>query len=501
MYVIPMLYRISSSTNPLSVSRLCRAFHSVLIKHHVLRTALYVDEDGIVVQRCLDTNIITDDTKPFGFSVINVENNNGDDDHGVAKTMNNILNDANLFDLSKGRVIQCHVLRRYRHDDDTLSSRNDDLLIENDSILFNIHHSVFDGASFSIFLADLSVAYGSDDLLSIDHDETIQYMDYSVYERQMDMSLSRDFWRSQFQGYNLQSSLLLPVDRQRSLADQRSGLASIVDITFDNDVATSFLNYASSHHVTPFQLGLAIFYAFLFKLTHGQHDLCIASINANRYRNELQNVIGMFVSTLPYRIELDPCWTFDDLVKHVQEKCLAILSHTNYPLQHILADFHLNQSNVPFLETVFYFISLSVDTSQLCFNGTTLEQVSLDEVSKVAKFDFMSTFIYNPLADNKKLSYLTVGSNDLYEEKTLYNISRRLHHVISELFRIDSNMELNRRNIYISDITIVLPEETNEIQQMLFYQPPNSRNQGLYINTVAHLLSFCFFDIFNEVLR
>ncbi|CAF1627454.1 unnamed protein product [Adineta ricciae] len=320
MYVIPMLYRISSSTNPLSVSRLCRAFHSVLIKHNVLRTALYVNADGIVVQRCLDTNIITDDTKPFGFSVINVENNNGDDDLAVAKTMNEILNDANLFDLSKGRVIQCHVFRRCRDENEDFSSRNDDLLIENDSILFNIHHSVFDGASFSTFLTDLSVAYGSDDLLSADHDETIQYMDYSVYERQMDMSLSRDFWQSQFQGYNLQSPLLLPIDRQRAVTDQRSGLASIVEITFDNDVATSFLNYASSHHVTPFQLGLAIFYAFLFKLTHGQNDLCIASLNANRYRNELQNVIGMFVSTLPYRIELDRCWTFDELVKHVQEK-------------------------------------------------------------------------------------------------------------------------------------------------------------------------------------
>ena len=485
MYVIPMLYRISSSTNPLSVSRLCRAFHSVLIKHHVLRTALYVDEDGIVVQRCLDTNIITDDAKPFGFSVINMENNNGDDDHGVAKTMNNILNDANLFDLSKGRVIQCHVLRRYRHDDDTLSSRNDDLLIENDSILFNIHHSVFDGASFSIFLADLSVAYGSDDLLSIDHAETIQYMDYSVYERQMDMSLSRDFWRSQFQGYNLQSSLLLPVDRQRSLADQRSGLASIVDITFDNDVATSFLNYASSHHVTPFQLGLAIFYAFLFKLTHGQHDLCIASINANRYRNELQNVIGMFVSTLPYRIELDPCWTFDDLVKHVQEKCLAILSHTNYPLQHILADFHLNQSKVPFLETVFDFMTISPTSHRSLLNDTSLEAVSMNPNSQAAKFDFMLTFKYNPVSCDKRLTCCFVYSNDVYEQNTATRIAERFRCLFERLFGLQSNVvEIGRSNMSVRRLSLILPEEYNEVGEICLDEMPDITHQGLYINRI-----------------
>ena len=110
----------------------------------------------------------------------------------------------------------------------------------------------------------------------------------------------------------------------------------------------SFLNYASSHHVTLFQLGLAIFYVFLFKLTHGQTDLCIASINANRYRSEVEDLIGMFVSTLPYRIVVDGDWSFDEVVKHVREKCLSVLDHSHYSLQEILGDFRVNQSNVVF---------------------------------------------------------------------------------------------------------------------------------------------------------
>ena len=69
-------------------------------------------------------------------------------------------------------------------------------------------------------------------------------------------------------------------------------------------------------------------------------------------------MIGMFVATLPYRIQLDSQWSFDQLVKHVREKCLSILEHSHYSLQHILADFQLNQSNVSFLETVFDFITV-----------------------------------------------------------------------------------------------------------------------------------------------
>ncbi|CAF4473440.1 unnamed protein product, partial [Adineta steineri] len=44
-------------------------------------------------------------------------------------------------------------------------------------------------------------------------------------------------------------------------------------------------------------------------------------------------MIGMFVSTLPYRLQLDSDWSFDELVEHVQKKCLSILEHSHYPLQ------------------------------------------------------------------------------------------------------------------------------------------------------------------------
>ena len=103
--------------------------------------------------------------------------------------------------------------------------------------------------------------------------------------------------------------------------------------------------------------------------------ICIACLDANRYRSELQNMIGMFVATLPYRIQLDSHWTFDKVVKHVREKCLSILEHSHYSLQHILADNRLTQSSVPILETMFDFITESSNVDQFSLNGACLEQV------------------------------------------------------------------------------------------------------------------------------
>ena len=447
-----------------------------MTKHNILRTALYLDTNGTIIQHCLDANIIVNDFKSYGLSIINLHN----DDRHVNEVIKEILNQSDLFDLSKGRVIRCHILRHSSCSDNT-TLQNDDLLTTNDFILISIHHAVFDGTSTSVFFHDLSLAYDNNYALSM-NENTLQYIDYSVHEHIMDMTLSRQFWNSQLQGYNLEHSLSLLMNRSRSSTDQRSGLASTSHITFDNEICTSFLDYASSHHLTLFQLGLATFYIFLYKLTHGQSDLCTSSINANRYRSELQNLIGMFVSTLPYRLQVDSHCSFDELVGYVREKCLSILQHSHYPLQHILADFHLNQSNVPFLEIMFDFITVSSDVDHLCLNGTNLEPVPVERFHEVAKFDFSLTFIYDSTCDTDRLSCILQCSHDLFDENTVEKISQRFRHVLSQLFLTNSSEMVTNLSTYpIRELSLILPEETEEMDRLRFTRLTNIVKEGMYV--------------------
>jgi hypothetical protein len=316
-----------------------------------------------------------------------------------------------------------------------LASENTDnqFIRDSDVLVIAFHHAAYDRSSRQIFFNDLCTAYNSNIITEVD-EELLQYIDYAVHEHQMDMLSSQEFWHLELEGCNLQRQLSLPTDRHRSSTDQRSGLASATQISFDNDVTTSFLNYASSHQLTPFQLGLATFYAFLSKLTRRQNDLCIACLNANRYRTELQNMIGMFVATLPYRIRLDHQWSFDQLVQHVREKCLSILEHSHYPLQNILADSHLTQSNTLFLETMFDFITVSSHIDQIFFDGATLEQISSQQSSEVTKFDFMLMFVYNPTLDDDKLS---LDDFNVFSLKFSLRIS--IPHKLMNRFRLSTN--------------------------------------------------------------
>jgi hypothetical protein len=414
------------------------------------------------------------DIKLYGFSVINLRH----DEDNIDKTVDDIINHFNLFDLTQGCVIHCHILRCCRLDNDLLSE-NDDLLAEDDCILFCMHHSAFDGTSTSVFLRDLSLAYETDCSSPV-NDGTLQYIDYTVYERAMDTTLSQEFWHSKLAGYNLEHPLALPVDRHRSSTDQRSGLASLAQISFNNKISTAFLNYASSHQVTPFQLGLATFYAFLFKLTHGETDLCISSVNANRYRPELEEMIGMFVATLPYRIQLDSQWSFDQLVQHVREKCLSILEHSHYSLQHILADVQLNQSNVSFLETVFDFITVSSEVGSFFLDGASLAQMSIKQSSEVTKFDFSMVFAYNPTSDDNQLCCSLVCSCDILDKTTVALISQRFEYFFDQIFGTSTSVSvMDDCMIPIKKLSILLPKEAKETEGIVFRRLKNTANEGM----------------------
>lgn len=454
----------------MSIHRLHRALEAVIIKHSILSTALRFDSSGILRQysRNVD-NHIDHEQELFGFSVINVQ-----DEDEMNREINRILTTSTMFDMDNGRVLNCHI---FRHTHLSHTSSHDDVLRPNDVIMFDIHHSVFDGASASIFRRELSSAYENQSPF-ITNSTQLQYMDYATHEHVMEMSSSRRFWLSQLQGYYHVS--VHPLDRHRSSTDQRSAHASVSHITFDDDIAQSFLDYASSCHLTPFQLGLAIFFAFLFKLSHHQIDLCVTCFNANRYRDELQNMIGMFVATLPHRLQLDSRWSFHDLVQCVKQKCLSIFEHTHYPLQHMLTDQCSTQSDASLLGTVFDFITLSSDRNLLTVGGTSLEEIPIPTSYEVAKFDFALTFIYDPSSSHEKLSFRLVCSHDLVDKSTAIIMARRLQYLFEQLLihRQNENDE-TQLILPLARLSVVLPQEADEMQHLIISQQNDSMKRGM----------------------
>ena len=466
MYIIPLLYRVPTDDVCVSLARLQRALRSVVAKHASLRTALYLNSSGTILQRRLET------------SLNNVSNTELADD-GMDRVLEALLTTADLFDLARGRVLTCQVLRRRRS-----ASAGDDVLSADDLLLISVHHSVFDGASRSIFARELALAYSTDAPLPVDA-QALQYIDYAVHERIIDMTAAQHFWRSQLAGCDLRRVLALPVDRHRASTDQRSGLACTAEVTFNDDLAVTFVAYAAAHQLTLFQLALATSFAFLFRLGHNASDLCIGWISANRYRSELTSLIGMFVSTLPCRVQIDTRCSFQQLADDVRTRCLSMLQHSHYPLQHLLADFSVTQRDVAFLETLFNFISVSPDDTHLSLApDARLEQVSLEHAYEVAKFDFSLTFVHDLTSTDGRLRCTVTGSRDLFGARTVSEIGCRLEHFCEELFLSSAaNGRMDACNSPLAKLSLLLPEEARELDDVVFCRQAHATNEGMYVGS------------------
>ncbi|CAF1463246.1 unnamed protein product, partial [Adineta steineri] len=252
----------------LSINRVLQALQLVLRKHEILRTSLVFNNDDSTLQQ-----YVIDNHNTFTF----LDQQTFESDNELQNIIYRTVINPDLFDLSSGRVFSCQILQQQKT---TYETAHTDFLEKSDVLVLYFHHAAVDGTSIPILLNDFYNAYSNNMTISFD-EQSVQYIDYAIYERLMDMTSSRSFWYSQLERFNLKRALKLPADRHRLSTVQRSGLASIAQISFDKELSMMFLNYASLHQITPFQLGLAAFYVFLLKLTHGETDLCIASINAN----------------------------------------------------------------------------------------------------------------------------------------------------------------------------------------------------------------------------
>ncbi len=273
------------------------------------------------------------------------------------------------------------------------------------------------------------------------------------------------FWLDTLHDCHLDRSLPLPFDRYRLLHEHRTGRGISVSFDFGQDLSHHFLVYASSNNMSLQCLALACYYAFLFKLTNGESDLCIGMNTNVRFKEEFTSVIGMFVNAIPLRCQLDPHWSFHKLIEYVQDTMTSCLEYSYFPLQRILAQ-HPNVSKPAFLDTFFVFHSSGNQNTDNDFRigDSRLHlmpiSIKINEDEIMNQFDFALSIQYNQ--NTNQLSCTIDASLDLFDVTTVDKISERIHSMLEQLFnRTDAQM-----NKPIYNLSLILPDERLLIQSM-----------------------------------
>ena len=159
---MPLLYRLSPQ-HTLSIEQLRHALELVVIKHLSLRTALIFDKErNRLIQRIMHLN----DDHQYLFSFVE---SIYETEKQLTEIMYNEKRNSQLFNLVQGLVFRCHLVH-YRQ----ISS--DGSLCDQDAIIFNFHHALFDIPSLDVFLRDLDEACTTSQLAT-DDENSLRYLD------------------------------------------------------------------------------------------------------------------------------------------------------------------------------------------------------------------------------------------------------------------------------------------------------------------------------------
>ena len=208
------------------------------------------------------------------------------------------------------------------------------------TLLFTCHHLIWDGLSYVVFFKELVDAYQAIcENCSPDFPQLpIRYVDYAHYEQQRLINHSIDdqaaFWKHALSGYDYLSRF--PFDRIESKTDSTNAGAS-EEYCLPQEISQRMIGLTREVGVTPFVLFVTVYNVLLYCYT-GVHDTIIGISASGRTTPETCGVIGMFVNTLPLRVNIKPTSTFSQLLNCVKLAFHDVFANQEIPYNAILAE-------------------------------------------------------------------------------------------------------------------------------------------------------------------
>jgi amino acid adenylation domain-containing protein/non-ribosomal peptide synthase protein (TIGR01720 family) len=198
-------------------------------------------------------------------------------------------------------------------------------------LMVDVHHIIGDGISENILIRDFMALYKGDTLAA----PVIQYKDYAEWQQgtvqQEIIGHQKDFWMRVYA--ERPSVLELPADLKRPAVNTFSLGSAGFRISAEDTGQLKLI--ADGEGATLFMVILAIYNIFLSRLGNNE-DIVVGCPVAGREHPDLENVMGMFVNTLPLRNYPRGARRFREFLSSCKQHSLACLANQDYPYEHLV---------------------------------------------------------------------------------------------------------------------------------------------------------------------
>ncbi|HEX3530471.1 MAG TPA: amino acid adenylation domain-containing protein, partial [Thermoanaerobaculia bacterium] len=287
------------------------------------------------------------------------------------------------FDLVRGPLVRSSLLRLDREDH---------------ICLLTVHHLVTDWISFQIVWSELAVlcteiAAGRRSMPQTLPAPPVHYADFALWQRAWLQGEVLDglatWWRERLEGFP--QALDLPTDRPRPrVARLRGGR---VTVRASHELAASLRALAHREGATLFMVVLAALAALLAGLCR-QERLIVGANHANRNRPELENVLGCFLTQVPFPIDLGGDPAFSELLARARLASLGAFAHP-LPFGQLVSAVQPERdtSRQPLIQSLVQVLD-GGEESAASLSGVSFEAV--DAYDGNARYDLMLTLFNHP---------------------------------------------------------------------------------------------------------
>jgi len=250
-------------------------------------------------------------------------------------------------------------------------------------LLLTLHHIVFDGWSYGVFIRELTELYRAfaEGRPSPLPELEVQYVDYAAWQRGWiegpEAAPLLDYWRDQLAGS--EQVLELPLDRPRPVLQTFWGAYEYFYLP--PDAAASIRALGLGERATLFMTLLAAFGALLHRYT-GQDDINVGTYVANRRWEQIEKLLGFFVNTLVLRSDLSGGPSFRELLTRVRHTTLGAYDHQDLPVEKLLDELGSERdlSRGPLFQVLFGLANFSTPTVRL--PGLEVAPINLHESAR-----------------------------------------------------------------------------------------------------------------------
>lgn len=310
------------------------------------------------------------------------------------------------------------------------------------SMLFDLHHIVADGESLNIILSDLAKLYIGTETAS----EKIRYADYAEYFKSIDFSGHKAFYRSMLK-YDPEP-IVLPEKKNKTDSEGVSKIYSISKAVFENAK-----RYAHKNGLTDTMLFLGAFGILLSKYT-AKPEVLTSVMLTNRTHKETQDIVGMFVNTLP--VFMNASGKTSEFFEVLRDTLLNMFEYQELPFTEIAEDTGMTDKSV--INTSFVY---QADGEKKLYMGET-ELVPEFIDTHTSKFDI--TFEMTPIENGCAVrieynsgKYEEILINKLFEAYTLI-LEQLETENISDIFILDDE-EYKKVIFDFNDTDVDHPDE------------------------------------------